>query len=152
MSKFALSFGNFDPIPEGTDVVLRIKSVDDSKLETFGKVKVILEDEKGHNHTENFSMYLSDGKTENNAGRWYLTNLYMVALGLDEIEDGEEVDLQNMTGHFIRCDITHEKVESTKKPGTFNTYSRLGKEKFHADGFDGETKSKPAFDLDSLLG
>ena len=155
MAKFGLSYMNFDPIPEGKDVVLRVKSVDDSKFESFGKCKIILEDVNGHTHTENFSIYGSDGKSENSIAMFLLTKFYMVAMDLEEVTDGEEVELQDMVGKFIRCDITHEEVESTKKKGTFTTFSRLGREKTHAEGFDTEPiakKSAPKLNLDDILG
>lgn len=154
MAKFGLSFMNFDPIPEGEDVVLRIKSVDDSKMESFGKVKVTLENKEGLCHNENFSLIMSDGKTENGIAMFLLSKLYTTAMGIEDIPD-EDVELQDMVGHYIRCDITHEQVENPKKPGTFTTFSRLGKEKTHAECFDGETplsEKKSALDLDDLLG
>lgn len=157
MAKFGLTYANFDPIPEGKDVVLRVKSVDDKKFESFGKCKIILEDVNGQTHTENFSIYGSDGKSENSIAMFLLSKFYMVAMDLDEITDGEEVELQDMVGKYIRCDITHEQIESTKKPGTFTTFSRLGREKTHAEGFDTEPtvkKSAPKkpLNLDDILG
>lgn len=157
MAKFGLSYMNFDPIPEGKDVVLRVKSVDDSKYESFGKVKIILEDVSGHTHIENFSLYMSDGKTENDIARFLLSKFYLTCMNLTEPTD-DDVELQDMVGKYIRCDITHEEVENAKRPGTFTTYSRLGREKTHADGFDGVAEKpkaapkKSSLNLDDILG
>ena len=78
----------------------------------------------------------------------------------------------NQGGHFIRCEVTHEEVESNKTPGKMLKFVRLG-DKESADGFDTmpaapKTAAKPAqttapaaapatgkpkaFDLGSLLG
>lgn len=163
MAKFGLSFMNFDPIPEGENVVLRIKKVDDAKFDSFGKAKVILEDKEGRTHIENFSLYMPDGKTENSIAAFLLSKLYMTAMDIDSIPE-EDVELQDMVGHYIRCDITHEQVENPKKPGTFSIFSRLGKEKTHAECFDGEekpaaevkkeepVKKQSPINLDDLLG
>ena len=85
----------------------------------------------------------------------------------------KDIDDQELVGHYIRCEVEHEEVESNKTPGKMLKFVRLG-DKEAADGFDEEEvapaapkqQSKPAktepakqedkkpaaFDLNSLLG
>ena len=87
-----------------------------------------------------------------------------------------EIDHEDLVGHFIRCEVDHEEVESNRTPGKMLKFVRLG-DKEAADGFDevpaapapapakkepatksapaaqaGKTNGKKRFDLDSILG
>lgn len=161
MAKIGLSAG-FDPIPEGIHV-LKIKSVDDSKYESFGKIQVTLVDKAGHSHIERFSFFDKDG-VQNDPALWSFSGLARAALDLAD-DDMREVEATDLVGKYIRCEVTHEEVESKTKPGEYRTFSRLGREKTHAEGFEG-TAAKPApapakaeapseadpYDLGSILG
>ena len=159
MAKIGLSAG-FDPIPTGIHV-LKIKSVDDSKYESFGKIMVTLVDKAGHSHIERFSFYDKDG-VQNDPALWSFSGLARAALDLAD-DDMREVEATDLVGKYIRCEVTHEEVESKTKPGEYRTYSRLGREKTHAEGFEGAAvKPAPAkaeapsgadpYDLGSILG
>ena len=172
MAKIGLTMGGFTLIPEGTHVLM-IKSVNDEKLETFGKLEIVLVDRKGRSHTERYNFINSDGQSTNDTALWYFSQLARAALNLNA-EDTSEIDPKSLIGHFIRCEVTHESVESNRKPGTYNDFSRLGKNKEPADGFDeapaapapaakkepvekpatqaGKAGGKKPFDLNSILG
>jgi len=158
MAKIGLKAG-FDPIPEGIHV-LKIVSVDDSKMETFGKLQITLADNKGHKHNERFEFYDGDG-VERDGAFWGFSSLARAALNLAD-DDLSEVDTKDLLGKYIRCEVTHDEVESKNRPGKYNTFSRLGREKTHAEGFDGETVAQAApaptaepsgdLDLSKILG
>lgn len=156
MSKIGLVGGGYTLIPEG-EVVLKITSVDDEKLEDFGKIEVVLCDAKGRKHTERFNFTAKDG-SQNETAMWYFSTLARAALDLAE-DDMREIDPQDLVGKYIRTDIYHEEVENKKKPGEYNKFSRMAKEKYHADGFEGAAPAEPPakdttakFNLDDLLG
>lgn len=142
-------------IPEGKHI-LKIVSVNDKKLDDFGKLEIVLEDSKKRKHYESFTIQRKD-KTINEAAMWHLSQFTRAALDLDEYEE-RDINPKELIGKFIKCEIRHEKVESKKNPGHFNTYSRTGKEKEHAEGFEETTSSenkKPVgtmFDLNNILG
>lgn len=172
MAKIGLIMGGFTLIPEGTHVLM-IKSVNDEKLEGFGKLEIVLVDSKGRSHTERYQFFNSDGETTNDTALWYFSQLARAALKLN-VDDTRKVDPNDLIGHFIRCEVTHESVESKRNPGTYNIFSRLGKNKEPADGFDeapaapapaakkepaakpatqaGKAGGKKPFDLNSILG
>ena len=161
MAKIGLTQGGYSLIPEG-ETILKIVSVDDSKLDDYGKLEITLADSKGRKHTERSNFNKSNGE-KNDTAYWYFSTLARAALNLDE-DDMSEIDPQVLVGKYIRVEVTHEEVESNTKPGTYNTFSRLGKERYYAKGFEEEavkptTASAPAaepakkkFDLNALLG
>ena len=135
----------FERIPVG-ETVLRIKSVDDSKYKDFKTVKITLEDYKGRTHIENYRLYDEKTKEWNLAACLSLDALAAAALNR-EIPEDKGFNSDELIGKYIRCEVTHDEVDG-------KTYSRLGREKVHATGFDGETKTSPKsdFDLKDLLG
>ena len=156
MAKIGLTEG-FTLIPEGTHV---FKITEVNYKEDFGKMEVVMQTAKGQKHIERFSLLNKDG--EPNQGGLNAFS-YFAKTALDE----------ELVGHFIRCEVEHEEVESNKTPGKMLKFVRLG-DKEAADGFDEEEvapaapkqQSKPAktetakqegkkpaaFDLGSLLG
>ena len=68
--------------------------------------------------------------------------------------DMEDVDPTELVGRYIRAEVIHNKVPSTKEPGKMMTFVNLG-DKSPADGFDDAptvTATKPAgLDLVALL-
>lgn len=163
MAKIGLSEG-FTLIPKGTHV---FKIVEVKYKEDFGKMEIIMQLASGQKHTERFSLLNADG--EPNQGGLnafsYFAKAAMNDFAMTEIEDE-----QDLVGHYIRCEVDHEEVESNKNSGKMLKFVRLGN-KEPADGFDeapaAPKQSKPAatqtaeepakqgakkFDLDSILG
>ena len=163
MAKIGLSEG-FSLIPKGTHV---FKIIEVKYKEDFGKMEVVMQTASGQKHTERFSLLGSDG--EPNQGGLnafsYFAKAAMNDFAMTEIEDE-----QDLVGHYIRCEVDHEEVESNKNPGKMLKFVRLGN-KEPADGFDEvpatPKQSKPAttqtteepakqgakkFDLGSILG
>lgn len=165
MAKIGLTEG-FTLIPEGTHV---FKITEVNYKEDFGKMEVVMQTAKGQKHIERFSLLNKDG--EPNQGGLNAFS-YFAKTALDDFTV-KDIDDQELVGHFIRCEVEHEEVESNKTPGKMLKFVRLG-DKEAADGFDEEEvapaapkqQSKPAktepakqedkkpaaFDLNSLLG
>lgn len=161
MAKIGLTEG-FSVIPEGTHVFKIIKV---NYKEDFGKMEVIMQMATGQKHTERFSLLDKNG--ESNQGGLNAFS-YFAKTALNDFSLSE-IDEQDLVGHFIRCEVEHEKVESDRTPGKMLTFARLG-DKEAADGFDEMEAQKPqsksapaepakvegskpaAFDLGSLLG
>lgn len=161
MAKIGLTEG-FTLIPEGTHV---FKITEVNYKEDFGKMEVIMQMSTGQKHTERFSLLDKNG--EPNQGGLNAFS-YFAKTALNDFSVSE-IDEQDLVGHFIRCEVEHEKVESNRTPGKMLTFARLG-DKEAADGFDEVEAPKPqskptpaepaktegskpvAFDLGSLLG
>lgn len=163
MAKIGLSEG-FSLIPKGTHV---FKIIEVNYKEDFGKMEVIMQMATGQKHTERFSLLNKDGEP-NQGGLNAFSYFAKTALNDFTLE---EIDEQDLVGHFIRCEVDHEEVESNKNPGKMLKFVRLG-DKEPADGFDDDEipaapkkqskpaqaepekheAKKPAFDLGSLLG
>lgn len=161
MAKIGLTEG-FSVIPEGTHVFKIIKV---NYKEDFGKMEVIMQMATGQKHTERFSLLDKNGEP-NQSGLNAFSYFAKTALNDFSLS---EIDEQDLVGHFIRCEVEHEKVESNRTPGKMLTFARLG-DKEAADGFDEMEAQKPqsksapaepakvegskpaAFDLGSLLG
>ena len=156
MAKIGLTEG-FKLIPEGSHV-FKISKVD--YKEEYGKMEVTLETVDGLKHIERFSLLRPDGETNPGAMNAFS---YFAKVALNDFTV-KEIDEQDLVGHFMRCVVRHEEVESTRYPGQTTKFVRLD-DKEPADGFedidipfdDEKPKAKPAkkqssFDLDSLLG
>ena len=164
MAKIGLTEG-FSLIPEGTHVfqITEVKYKED-----FGKMEVTMQTATGQKHTERFSLLDKNG--EPNAGAMNAFS-YFAKTALNDFSL-TEIDHEDLVGHFLRCEVTHEEVESNRTAGKMLKFVRLG-DKEPCDGFDDApaapapapkekpTKadsaapaggSKPKFDLDSLLG
>lgn len=163
MAKIGLTEG-FSLIPEGTHVfqITEVKYKED-----FGKMEVTMQTATGQKHTERFSLLDKNG--EPNAGAMNAFS-YFAKTALNDFSL-TEIDHEDLTGHFLRCEVTHEEVESNRTAGKMLKFVRLG-DKEPCDGFDdapaapapkpaekptkAEPKApaggKPKFDLDSLLG
>lgn len=161
MAKIGLSAG-FTPIPKGTHV---FKIVEVNYKEDFGKMEIIMQLASGQKHTERFSLLNANGEP-NQGGLNAFSYFAKTALNDYTLT---EIDHEELVGHFIRCDVDYEEVESNKTPGKMLKFVRLG-DKEPADGFDEveapapKKESKPMattpaeqasgkkFDLDSILG
>ena len=152
MAKIGLTEG-YKLIPEGSHV-FKVAKVD--YKEEYGKLEVHLETVDGTTHIERFNLLRSNGEVNPGAINAFS---FFAKTCLNDFSV-KEIDEQDLVGHFIRCTVRHEEVESTKYPGSFTKFVRLD-DKAPADGFDDidipfDTEpAKPAkkknFDLDSLL-
>ena len=141
MGKVGL-LGGFMPIPEGTHV---FKIIEVEHKEDYGKILVTMQTKEGKKHTERFSIMKASGELNEGALNAFS---YFAKTAMNDF-NLEEIDTDDLVGHYIRCEVTHEEVESTKNPGRMNTYVRLG-DKEPADGFDGEEEPAPAAKSDIL--
>lgn len=168
MAKIGLTEG-FSLIPKGTHVFQIVKV---NYKEDFGKMEITMQTATGQKHVERFSLLNKDGEP-NEGGLNAFSYFAKVALNDFSLT---EIDHEDLVGHFIRCEVDHEEVESNRTPGKMLKFVRLG-DKEAADGFDevptapapapakkepaaksapaaqaGKTNGKKRFDLDSILG
>lgn len=137
--------GGFQIMPEGEQVLKITKAEYD---EDFGKAIFTLENAKGQTCQERFSLLNQDG-SPNEKAMGAFSFFAKTALNDFDIEDVDPVEL---VGRFIKAEVIHNKVPSTKDPTKMMTFVNLGSEN-PADGFDGEPAPKPkaALDLSALL-
>lgn len=151
MGKISLSEG-FSVIPEGT-YVFKIVKVD--YKEAYGKLEVTMKTAKGQQHTERFSLLKQNGSSNEGALNAFS---YFAKTALNDYSV-EEIDPQDLVGHFMECDVEHDLVPSTKNPGKTLTFARLS-DKRPSEGFTelvkkpaSSTASKSGYpDIDALLG
>ena len=152
MAKIGLTEG-YKLIPEGSHV-FKITAV--NYKEEYGKLEVTMETVDGTKHIERFSLLRNDGTQNEGAINAFS---YFAKTALNDFKV-KEIDEQDLVGHYMRCVVRHDKVESTKYPGQTTTFVRLD-DKESADSFDDidipfdDEKPKAgqkSFDLGSLLG
>lgn len=146
MARIPLSEG-FKLIPEGTHV-FKITNV--NYKEDFGKMEITMETESGQKHVERFSLLKSNGDPNDGALNAFS---FFAKTALNDF-DLDEIDEQDLVGHFIECDVTHEEVDNPKRPGQKSTFARLGNKRV-SEGFgekESEPTKKPRINLDDLLG
>lgn len=159
MSKIGLSEGTFTLIPEGTHV-FKITAV--KYKEDFGKLEISMETQSGLKHIERFSLLSSNGS--NNQGALNAFS-YFAKTVLNDFSL-QEIDHEDLVGHFIECDVEHDIQPSNKDPNKNVTFIKLA-DKRTSDGWDdaapakatsvkkAEIKNvggKPKVDLNALLG
>lgn len=148
MAKIGLTEG-FSLIPEGTHV---FQITDVLYKEEFGKMEVTMKTATGQKHIERFSLLNKDGEPNEGAMNAFS---FFAKTALNDFSI-KEIDEQDLIGHYMRCEVEHEDVESNRTKGKMVTFARLGN-KYPADGFDSVVE-KPAekksnkFDLNSILG
>ena len=139
--------GGFQIMPEG-EQVLKITAADYD--EEFGKAVFTLANAKGQTCQERFSLLLQDGSPNEKA----LGAFSFYAKTAMNDFDLEDVDPTELVGRYIRAEVIHNKVPSTKDPTKMMTFVNLGS-KSPADGFDGVATEAPkstGLDLNALLG
>ena len=140
--------GGFQVMPEGIQVLKITKAEYD---EDFGKAIFTLTNAKGQTCQERFSL-LNQDNTPNEKALGAFSFFAKTAMNNFDLED---VDPEELVGHYIRAEVIHNKVESKKEPGKMMTFVNLG-EKSPDDGFDGvTTEAAPkatGLDLAALLG
>ena len=139
--------GGFQTIPEGVHV---LKIIDAQYDEDFGKAIFTLANSKGATCREQFSLLKQDGSPNEKA----LNAFSFFAKNAMNDFDMEDVDPAELVGHYLRVEVIHNKVASTKEPSKMRTFVNLG-DKSPADGFDDAPAApvtKPAgLDLAALL-
>lgn len=153
MSRIGLVSG-FSMIPEGTQV-FKITSV--SYDETFGKLEVKMVTADGKGHTERYTLLRDNNKPNEGAIKAFS---YFAHTALQDYSL-EDIDPEDLVGHYIECEVTHDIQPKRDDPTQTVTWVRLGNKK-PANGFPGESaktaptsapaSAKKQFDLDDLLG
>ena len=140
--------GGFQIMPEGEQVLKITKAEYD---EDFGKAIFTLANAKGQTCQERFGL-LNQDNTPNEKALNAFSFFAKTAMNDFDLVD---VDPAELVGHYIRAEVIHNKVPSTKDPTKMMTFVNLG-EKSPADGFDGvaaEAAPKATgLDLTALLG
>ena len=139
--------GGFQVMPEGEQVLKITKAEYD---EDFGKAIFTLANAKGQTCVETYNLLQNDGSPNEKA----MNAFSFFAKNAMNDFDMEDVDPTELVGHYIRAEVIHNKVPSTKDPTKMMTFVNLGS-KSPADGFDGAPAAAPkaaGLDLNALLG
>ena len=120
----------FSVIPEGTYV---FKITECIYNKDYNKIEVKLETENGQFLTERYNLD-SDGGIK--------AFSFLAKNALNDFS-AEEVDTDELVGHFIEADVVHTQSESTKEPGKMLTFANL-KNKRPSAGFSGEKSIRTA--------
>ncbi len=133
MARIPMTSG-FVVIPEG-EYVFRI--YDATYDEEFGKIIVKLVNAQGATHTERFSIKDSNDELNEKAlnAFSYFAKTAMNDFALEDVDPNELID------HYIRAEVVHTKLPSTKDPTKTVTFANLG-DKSPADGFDTEAVAR----------
>ena len=133
-------------MPEG-EQVLKITAAEYD--EDFGKAIFTLANAKGQTCQERFSLLNQDGSPNEKA----LNAFSFFAKNAMNDFDMEDIDPVELVGHYIKAEVIHNKVPSTKDPTKMMTFVNLGS-KSPADGFEGAPAPAPktaGLDLAALL-
>ena len=137
--------GGFQIMPEGEQVLKITKAEYD---EDFGKAVFTLANAKGQTCIEQFSLLNQDNTPNEKA----LNAFSFFAKNAMNDFDMEDVDPVELVGHYIKAEVIHNKVPSTKDPTKMMTFVNLGN-KSPASGFEGVPAApKAGLDLAALLG
>ena len=138
--------GGFQVIPEG-EQVLKITAAEYD--EDFGKAIFTLTNVKGQTCQERFSLLNQDGSPNEKA----LNAFSFFAKNAMNDFDMEDIDPVELIGHYIKAEVIHNKVPSTKDPTKMMTFVNLGS-KSPASGFETEPAAAPkasGLDIVALL-
>ena len=117
-------------IPEG-EYVFRIYDVKHD--EDFGRIEVKLVNAQGATHTERFCLKNKDDEWNEKA----LNAFSFFARTATQDYGADDIEPMDLIGHYIRAQVVHTKLPSTKDPTKTVTFANLG-DKAPADGFDTE--------------
>ena len=138
--------GGFQIMPEGEQDLKITKAEYD---EEFGKLVFTLANEKGQTCLERYSL-LNQDNTPNEKAMSAFGFFAKTAMNDFDIED---VDPEELVGHYIKAEVIHKTVPSNQDPTQTKTFVNLGR-KSPSSGF----KTAPAapkasgLDLAALLG
>lgn len=133
MARIPMTSG-FVLIPEGTYVFGIYAATYD---EEFGKIEVKLVTAKGMTHTERFSIKDSNDQLNEKALNAFS---YFAKTAMNDF-DLEDVDPEELIGHYIEAEVVHTQLPSNKDPNKMVTFANLG-DKAAADGFDEEPTAR----------
>ena len=136
MGKIALSEG-YTVIPEGTHI---FKIVEVNYKEAYGKLEIKMKTAKGQTHIERFSLIKQDGSSNEGA---LIAFSHFARTALNDYT-AQDIDPEELVGHFLECDVVHDIQPSNKNPNKTVTFARLA-DKRPAEGYDEK------IDLDALL-
>lgn len=118
----------FTLCPKGVQV-FRIYKVDYN--EEFGKLVIHLVNAQGITIQERYSLMGSDGNINEKACSVFS---FFAKTALNDFSL-EAVDPATLVDHYIKADVTHTELPSTKDPTKTLTFANLG-DKWVADGFE----------------
>jgi hypothetical protein len=121
--------GGFQMMAEG-EQVLKITAAEYD--EDFGKAIFTLTNVKGQTCQERFSLLNQDGSPNEKALGAFS---FFAKTAMNDF-DLEDVDPEELVGHYLKAEVIHNKVPSTKDPSKMMTFVNLGS-KSPADGFEG---------------
>ncbi len=118
----------FTVCPEGQHI-FRIYKVEYNQ--DFGKLNIHLVNAQGITHVERFSLINVSGVPNEKA---YNAFSYFAKTALND-PYRTAIDPNDLVGHYIKAEVVHTIVPSTKKEGETMTFANLSN-KWAADGFD----------------
>ena len=127
MATIQLTSG-FTVCPEGVHV-FRIYNVEYNQ--DFGKLTISLVNAQGITHTERFSLINASGEPNQRA---YNAFSYFAKTALND-NSRDAIDPTELVGRYIKAEVVHTIVPSTKKEGETMTFANLSN-KWVANGFD----------------
>lgn len=127
MATIQLTSG-FTVCPEGVHI-FRIYKVEYNQ--DFGKLNIYLVNAQGITHMERFSLINVNGEPNDKA---YNAFSYFAKTALNDYTLGE-IDPNWLVGRYIKAEVVHTIVPSTKDAGKTMTFANLSN-KWVADGFD----------------
>ena len=130
MARIPMTSG-FMLIPEGT-YIFRI--YDASYDEEFGKIEIKMVNAKGMTHTEKFSIKDSNDEMNEKALNAFS---FFAKTAMNDFSM-EDVDPDDLIGHYIEATVVHTELPSNKDPNKTVKFANLDREKYPADGFDEE--------------
>lgn len=118
MARIPMTNG-FTVIPEGTHI-FRIYNVEYEPR--FGKVVVNMITASGLTHFEKFNLMNNDGSMNDKA----CSRFSIFAKNALNKFDIEEIDHADLLNHYIKTEVTHSIVDSTKEEGKKLTFVNIG--------------------------
>lgn len=137
-----LSNSTFTIIPEG-EHIFKVEDVEYDK--DFGTMEIYLITENGMKHKERFNLIGNNGEVNQGAlnAFSYTARVLMNDFSL------KEIDHQELVGRYMKAQVKHNIVPSSKDPSKNLTFVNLG-DKYPAEGFE-ENSNEEDVSLDDLL-
>lgn len=117
----------YEPIKQG---IYNFKIVNAEYDDEFGKVTITFETNDGKRHIERYNLE-RDGKPNTTAMNAFS---YLARLALDN-QDIEDIDVNELIGHFIQATVVYTEVDSKTNEGEKVTFINL-RDKKVSKGFD----------------
>lgn len=132
----------FTIIPEG-EHIFKVEDVEYDK--DFGVIEIHYITKNGMKHKERFNLIGNDGEINQGA----LNAFSYTARVLMNDFTLKEIDHRDLVGRYMKAEVKHNIVPSSKDPSKNLTFVNLG-DKYPADGFEGNSNEKDV-SLDDLL-